>query len=65
MAGILSRGVMTSGGAGVDGVYNQDLSPNSMTIEFGGVDNTFEEVYRSADAVAEVIQEYIYEELDR
>ncbi|MBB6449662.1 stage II sporulation protein P [Geomicrobium halophilum] len=61
----LSRGVMTSGGAGVDGVYNQDLSPNSMTIEFGGVDNTFEEVYRSADAVAEVIQEYIYEELER
>ncbi|QDI89759.1 stage II sporulation protein P [Salicibibacter halophilus] len=60
----LSRGVITRGGAGVNGVYNQDLSPNSMLIEFGGVDNTYEEVYRSADALAEVLQEYIHEELE-
>ncbi|QQK75807.1 stage II sporulation protein P [Salicibibacter cibarius] len=60
----LSRGVITRGGAGVNGVYNQDLSPNAMLIEFGGVDNTYEEVYRSADALAEVLQEYIHEELE-
>ncbi|AXF54670.1 stage II sporulation protein P [Salicibibacter kimchii] len=60
----LSRGVLTRGGAGVDGIYNQDLSPGAMLIEFGGVDNTYEEVYRSADALAEVLQEYIYEELE-
>ncbi|QQK79668.1 stage II sporulation protein P [Salicibibacter cibi] len=60
----LSRGVITRGGAGVDGVYNQDLSPNAMVVEFGGVDNTYEEVYRSADALAEVIQEYVHEELE-
>ncbi|SDI34538.1 stage II sporulation protein P [Natribacillus halophilus] len=60
----LSRGVITRGGAGVNGVYNQDLSPNAMLIEFGGVDNTFEEVYRSADAMAEVLQEYIHEEME-
>ncbi|WP_425489437.1 stage II sporulation protein P [Geomicrobium halophilum] len=38
---------------------NEDLSPNSMLIEFGGVENTLQEMYRSADAVAEVLQAYI------
>ncbi|MBB6450951.1 stage II sporulation protein P [Geomicrobium halophilum] len=60
----LSRGVIIRGGSGTNGIFNQDLSPNSMLIEFGGVDNTFEELYRSADAMAEVLQEYIYEEIE-
>ncbi|GAK07857.1 stage II sporulation protein P [Geomicrobium sp. JCM 19038] len=60
----LSRGVIASGGAGVNGIYNQDLSPNSTLIEFGGVDNNFEELHRSADVMADVIQEYIYEQLE-
>ncbi|MBM7633986.1 stage II sporulation protein P [Geomicrobium sediminis] len=60
----LSRGVIMSGGQGVNGVYNQDLSPNSMVIEFGGIDNNFEEVYRSVDVFADVFQGFIYEELN-
>ncbi len=50
----LSRGIIENKGAGFNGVYNQDLSENAVLIEFGGVDNTFEELYRSADALADV-----------
>jgi stage II sporulation protein P len=32
-----------------------------MLIEFGGVDNTFEELYRSSDALAEVFSEYYWQ----
>ncbi len=39
----LSRGVKLLGGSGRNGVYNQDLSPTSILIEVGGVDNSFEE----------------------
>ncbi|WP_186576460.1 stage II sporulation protein P [Aquibacillus kalidii] len=56
----LSRTVSTQGGAGYNGVYNQDLSQNSIILEFGGVDNTMEELYRTADAVAEVFSEYYW-----
>ncbi|MBU8905626.1 stage II sporulation protein P [Desertibacillus haloalkaliphilus] len=57
----LSRGVVVKGGAGSNGRYNQDLSENSLLIEFGGVDNTLQELYRSAEAMAEVISEYYWE----
>lgn len=54
----LSRGVIQKGGAGSNGRYNQDLSPNSILIEFGGVENTLEETYRSTEAFAEVFSEF-------
>ncbi|ALX48135.1 stage II sporulation protein P [Lentibacillus amyloliquefaciens] len=57
----LSRGVIKKKGSGSNGVYNQDLSPNAMLIEFGGVDNTLEELYRSADAVAEVFSDHYWD----
>ncbi|TFJ94063.1 stage II sporulation protein P [Lentibacillus salicampi] len=57
----LSRGVITKKGAGSNGVYNQDLSPNAMLIEFGGVGNNLDELYRSADAVAEVFSDYYWD----
>lgn len=57
----LSRGVITKEKPGNDGVYNQDLLENSLLIEFGGVDNTLEELYRTADAVAEIFSEYYWE----
>lgn len=55
----LSRGVMVkpSGNA----VYNQNLSENAILIEFGGVDNTFEELNRSADALADVFSEFYWQ----
>ncbi|MFB1050755.1 stage II sporulation protein P [Paraliobacillus sp. JSM ZJ581] len=56
----LSRGVTQQGGAGRNGVYNQNLSDNAILIEFGGVDNTMTELYRSADALAEVFADYYW-----
>ncbi|MDF2856347.1 MAG: stage sporulation protein [Neobacillus sp.] len=57
----LSYGVMMNQGSGQNGVYNQDLSENALLIEFGGVDNTFEELNRSADALADVFSEYFWQ----
>lgn len=57
----LSRGIIENKGAGFNGVYNQDLSENALLIEFGGVDNTFEELYRSADALADVFSEIYWQ----
>lgn len=54
----LSRGVIQNSGAGKNGRYNQDLSDNSILIEFGGVQNTLEEAYRSTTAFAEVFSEF-------
>jgi stage II sporulation protein P len=55
----LSRGVFVKfeGNA----VYNQNLSNNVILIEFGGVDNTFEELNRSADALADVFSEFYWQ----
>ncbi|SEH60161.1 stage II sporulation protein P [Halobacillus karajensis] len=58
----ISRGVITKKGSGVDGVYNQDLHPNAILIEFGGVHNNLDELYRSADIMAEVFSEYYFED---
>ncbi|MBM7633774.1 stage II sporulation protein P [Geomicrobium sediminis] len=60
----LSRGVLERGGAGTNGVFNQDLSPNAMLIEMGGIDNTFDELNRSAEAFATIVETYIYEQLE-
>lgn len=57
----LSRGVTTKQGAGTNGKFNQDLFPNALLIEFGGVDNSLTEVYRTADAVAEAFSEYYWQ----
>jgi stage II sporulation protein P len=56
----LSRGVIAKGGSGSNGRYNQDLSPNSILVEFGGIENTLEEAYRSAEAFAEVFSEFYW-----
>lgn len=57
----LSRGVIKKEGPGSNGVYNQDLSENALLIEFGGYDNTLEELYRTADVVAEVFSEFYWD----
>lgn len=57
----ISWGVLMKKGAGSNGVYNQNLSENALLIEFGGVDNTFEELNRSADALADVFSEYFWQ----
>jgi stage II sporulation protein P len=57
----LSWGIHMNQGAGQNGVYNQNLSENVILVEFGGVDNTFEELNRSADALADVFSEYFWQ----
>lgn len=57
----LSRGVVEKKGASTNGKFNQDLSQNALLIEFGGVDNTFEELNRSADALADVFSEFYWQ----
>ncbi|MBD8071288.1 stage II sporulation protein P [Bacillus sp. PS06] len=56
----LSRGIFEKGKNQGNGVYNQDLSSNSIIIEIGGVDNTMEELERTTEALAEVISEYYW-----
>lgn len=57
----LSRGIMKKQGSLTNGKFNQDLSSNAILIEFGGVDNSFEELYRTADAIAEVFSDYYWQ----
>ncbi|MFC0189746.1 stage II sporulation protein P [Fictibacillus aquaticus] len=58
----LSRGVIKKNKQKGNGVYNQDLSSQAMLIEFGGVGNSFEELDRSAEAVADAIAEYYFKD---
>jgi stage II sporulation protein P len=53
----ISRGIWGKDASSGNGEYNQSLSPNSVLIEVGGIENTLEECYRTADALAEVIAE--------
>ena len=55
----LSRGIYKKEGAGVDGIYNQDISPNSILIEVGGVDNNIDEVLNTTEAITNVLYYYI------
>lgn len=55
----ISRGIIKKQGKGVDGVYNQDFSPNAFLIEVGGLENTKEEVENTIDVISSSIKEYI------
>ncbi|WP_406686750.1 stage II sporulation protein P [Rossellomorea vietnamensis] len=57
----ISRGVIAKKGSGTNGKFNQDLSGNAMLLEFGGVDNTFEELERTADAFADIFADYYWQ----
>jgi len=57
----LSRGVYTKKGEGVNGVYNQDISPNMILLECGGYQNTIEEVKNTVEAFALILEEYLGE----
>lgn len=57
----ISRGVLSKGPGTGNAEYNQSLSPGSLVVEMGGVDNTLEESYRSADALAGVMKELVGE----
>jgi len=51
----LSRGIWGKNANSGNAEYNQTLSSQSVLIEVGGIDNTIEECYRTAKALADVI----------
>ncbi len=55
----LSRGISKKSGPGVNGIYNQDLSPKSILIELGGQYNEIEELNNTLKILAKVILKYI------
>ena len=55
----LSRGIYKKEGAGVNGIYNQDISPNSILIEVGGLDNNIDEVLNTTEAISNILYYYI------
>lgn len=55
----ISRGIMKKQGKGVNGVYNQDFSPNVFLIEVGTKDSTKEEVINTINILKESLLEYI------
>ena len=55
----LSRGIYKKEGPNVNGIYNQDISPNVMLIEVGGVDNTIEEVMNTINAISDILVKYV------
>ena len=57
----LSRGVLKKEGANVNGIYNQDISENTMLIEVGGVDNNIDEVLNTINAISDILSIYIGE----
>lgn len=57
----LSKGIYKKSGAGVNGIYNQDFSPNTILIEIGGYENTTTEVLNTSLAFAKCFLEVIHE----
>lgn len=58
----LTRGVLEKQGKGVNGLYNQDISPNTILIEMGGQYNTIEEVNNTLKVLSKILFSYIKEE---
>ncbi|WP_262499813.1 stage II sporulation protein P [Planococcus sp. ANT_H30] len=58
----LSKGILEKDSSQGNGVYNQNLSPNSVIVEIGGVDNTVEELHRTVEALAAVLSDYYWHE---
>ena len=57
----LSRGIYKKEGAGVNGIYKQDISENVILIELGGVDNNIDEVMNTINAITDILSTYIGE----
>lgn len=57
----LTRGIITKGGKGNNGVYNQDLNPKITLMEIGSDQNTIDEVLNTIDLIAPIIGEYVNE----
>ncbi len=57
----ISKGILAKEGKNVNGVYNQDLDKNLLLIEFGGIENTIDEVNNTVEVLAKILSDYIKE----
>lgn len=57
----ITRGISLKQGAGVNGIYNQDLNINSVLIELGGQYNEIEELNNTIKVLSKVILKYLEE----
>lgn len=57
----LTRGVIIKEGKGVNGIYNQDVSPNVILLECGGNENNIGEVTNTLTLLAPIIAEMLNE----
>ena len=55
----ISRGIYKKEGPNVNGIYNQDISPNVILIEVGGIDNNTIEVMNTINAMADILSIYL------
>lgn len=55
----ISRGILTKGGAGVNGIYNQDFSSKTLLFELGGQYNKISEVNNTISVLVTVLKEII------
>lgn len=55
----LTRGISIKGGSGVNGIYNQDLSPNAILIELGGQYNNITEINNTITILSKAIHSYV------
>ena len=55
----LTRGIITKGGSGNNGIYNQDLSDKITLMELGADKNTIEEVNNTIQLISPIIGDYI------
>ncbi len=60
----LFRGIMKKSGSGVNGIYNQDFSNRAILIEVGGQYNNIEEVNNSLRVLANILAEFIKEDIN-
>ena len=57
----LSKGIYKKSGPGVNGIYNQDFSSNTILIEIGGYENTTNEVLNTSIAFSKAFMEVVNE----
>ncbi|MGG6314067.1 stage II sporulation protein P [Paenibacillus macerans] len=60
----ISRGIWGKTSSQGNGEYNQSLSPNSVLIEIGGIDNSQEELERTAKVLAGILADLYWESQD-
>lgn len=56
----LTKGILLKDSSTGNGIYNQDVSPNSVIVEIGGVDNTVEELHLTTEVLADVLSDYYW-----